>query len=149
MNQPKTVIVYESTHHKNTLKLVHAICEEYPIDTIDVTQTEKADLSGYELIGFASGISFSQFYKRIRAFAEECLPENKDVFLLYTCGIDKERFTESMKEIIKRKSGKFLGQYGCLGFDTFGPMKLIGGINKKNPTDEEIEKAVVFFRSIL
>jgi hypothetical protein len=50
----KTAIVYESTHHQNTLKLVQAIREKFPVDTIDVTETESADLTGYDLIGFAA-----------------------------------------------------------------------------------------------
>ena len=61
----KTAIVYESTHHQNTLKLVQAIREKFPVDVIDVTETESADLTGYDLIGFAAGIAYGKFYPAI------------------------------------------------------------------------------------
>ena len=41
-----------------------------------------------------------------------------------------------------------VGAYGCLGFDTYGPFKVIGGIAKGHPTDEEIKGAVDFFGRI-
>lgn len=41
-----------------------------------------------------------------------------------------------------------LGVYGCRGFDTFGPFKLIGGIAKGHPTQNEIDGAVEFYGSL-
>lgn len=41
-----------------------------------------------------------------------------------------------------------LGQYLCLGFDSFGPLRLIGGIHRKNPTQEEIDGAVRFYEGL-
>ena len=38
--------------------------------------------------------------------------------------------------------------YGCFGFDTFGPFKIVGGIKKGHPTDEEIEDAVRFYQGL-
>ena len=51
-----TAIVYYSKHHGNTKKLRDAIAEKHPVTLIDVTAQPDADLSGYERIGFASGI---------------------------------------------------------------------------------------------
>ena len=41
-----------------------------------------------------------------------------------------------------------LGAYHCLGFDTFGPFKLVGGIAKGHPTEEEIAGATKFYREL-
>ena len=41
-----------------------------------------------------------------------------------------------------------LGEYGCLGFNTYGPFKLIGGLAKGHPTKEELEGAVRFYQSL-
>ena len=35
------------------------------------------------------------------------------------------------------------------GFDSFGPFKLVGGIQKGHPTDAEIKSAVEFYNSIV
>ena len=39
--------------------------------------------------------------------------------------------------------------YGCLGYDTFGPFKWIGGIAKGHPTQEECREAAAFFQGLL
>jgi len=41
-----------------------------------------------------------------------------------------------------------MGSYGCRGYDTYGPFKLVGGIAKGHPTEEEIDGAVAFYNKI-
>lgn len=83
----KAVIIYASTHHGSTRKLAEAIANQYGIHLIDATKQQEADLSAYDLIGFASGIDFGKFYEVVEQFLEKNLPENKRVFFLYTCYI--------------------------------------------------------------
>ena len=145
----KAVIIYASTHHGSTRKLVEAIANQYGIDQIDATKQQYADLSQYDLIGFASGIDFGKFYDCVEQFLENKLPEKKQVFFLYTCARVSNRFTETIKTAARKKGAVILGEYGCRGFNTYGPWKIIGGMNKGHPTQEEITEAVRFFESIL
>ncbi len=62
----KTVIIYTSVHHNNTKELVCAIAAENDIDVVDATKITEKDLSGYDLIGFASGIYFDTSMKYIQ-----------------------------------------------------------------------------------
>lgn len=50
----KAAIIYASVHHENTKKVVEAIAGENVVDLIDATKEKERDLSGYDLIGFAS-----------------------------------------------------------------------------------------------
>ena len=143
-----TAIVYYSKHHGNTKKLLDAIAEKHPVTLIDVTAQPDADLSGYERIGFASGIYYSAFAKQIISFANAHLPERKDVFYIYTHGAPKGDFLKAMREIADKKHCREIGEYRCQGFDTFGPFKLIGGIAKGHPTEEEIKGAVDFYQQL-
>ena len=143
-----TAIVYYSKHHGNTKKLLDAIAEKHPVTLIDVTAQPDADLSGYERIGFASGIYYSAFAKQIISFANAHLPERKDVFYIYTHGAPKGDFLKAMREIADKKHCKELGEYRCQGYDTFGPFKLIGGIAKGHPTEEEIAAAVEWYTTL-
>lgn len=145
----KTVIIYASTHHGNTYKLVKAIAEKYEIECIDATVVQQADLTEYELIGFASGIDFGKFYVSIENFAKENLPMRKKVFFLYTCAMNRSGFTDEIRAIVASKASVVLGEYGCRGWNTYGPWKAIGGMNKKHPTESEIAEAVRFFESLL
>ena len=61
----KTAIVYYSAHHGNTKKVLDAIAGKFEVTPIDAVKAPDADLTGYDLIGFASGIYYSKFHKSV------------------------------------------------------------------------------------
>ncbi|MBR2577699.1 MAG: hypothetical protein IKE38_02095, partial [Erysipelotrichaceae bacterium] len=80
----KTAIIYYSKHHGNTEKLLKAIAAaDASLTLVDVTKEPHFDLSGYERIGLASGIYFSSFAKQVLSYAENHLPEGKEIFYIY------------------------------------------------------------------
>ena len=125
-----------------------AIAERHEVTLIDVLKEPAADLGGYDRIGLASGIYFSSFAKQILMFAEQHLPEQKDVFLIATCGTKQKTYFGAIRKILAAKRCTEAGCYLCYGFDTFGPLKLLGGIAKGHPTDEEIAGAVRFYEEL-
>lgn len=143
----KTAIVYYSKHHGNTKKLIDAIAKNQEITLIDAVAQPDADLSGYDLIGFASGIYYSKFHKSVLKFAEK-MSKGKKVFFLYTYGAKKDGYTKAIQESVSKCSATVLGEYGCFGFNTFGPFKLIGGIAKGHPDNDELQAAVRFFSDL-
>ncbi|MBP5792838.1 MAG: hypothetical protein J6W46_04245, partial [Spirochaetaceae bacterium] len=72
------------------------------------------------------------------------LPERLKVFLMYTCGSDRPTYVENMKHFLAQKNASVVGVYSCKGFDTFGPFKLVGGLCKGHPDEDEIAAAVSF-----
>lgn len=144
----KTAIVYYSRHHENTKKLLDAIAEKYEVTLIDITANPAPNLSEYDRIGFASGIYYSKFHKTLLKFASEQLPENKEVFFLFTYGAEKAGYTKAITEAVQKRNAKILGEYGCFGFNTFGPFKLIGGMAKGHPDQTEIANAVKFYEKL-
>ena len=146
----KTAIVYYSKHNNNTKKVLDAIqkASTDEIRLIDVTTTPAADLTGYDRIGFASGIYYSKFEKRVLEFAKQNTPAEKDVFFIYTCGSEKAGYTKAIREALAGKDAHILGEYGCLGLDTFGPFKLIGGIAKNHPDSTDIRNAISFYNGL-
>ncbi len=144
----KFAIAYYSQHHGNTKKLLDAIKEKYDMTLINVVESKEADLSGYDLIGFASGTYFGKFSREVTNFARNNLPDKKGVFLINTYGANRGN-TKEIKRIIEEKYCQLLGTYGCKGFDTFGPLKLIGGIAKGHPDENDIKGAIEFFKEIV
>ena len=144
----KTILIYESTHHGNTKKLVDAVAKRYGIRTATVEEAATMDLSAYDRIGIASGVAFGKFYEAAERFMDNSLPKGKDVFFLYTCGNDSGKYANSVSAKARARDCRVLGVYGCRGFDTFGPFKLIGGIAKGHPTQNEIDGAVEFYGSL-
>ena len=142
----KTAVCYYSRHHGNTLKILEAMGND--IDLIDVTSRVAVHLEDYDCIGFASGIYYSKFHETVLNFARQYLPQGKDVFFVYTCGSMRKGYTSAIAEVAAARGARILGEYGCRGFDTFGPFKLIGGIAKGHPDSGELEKARTFYQSL-
>lgn len=144
----KTAIVYYSRHHENTKKLLDAIAAKNDVTLIDVTSNPETDLSGYDRIGFASGIYYSKFQKTLLEYAEKNMPEGKPTFFIYTYGAEKAGYTKAITEAVSKHHAKILGEFGCFGFNTFGPFKLIGGIAKGHPDQSDLANAVAFYQGL-
>ena len=144
----KTVLIYASTHHGNTKKVVDAISNECEIEVVDATKVHEKDLKDYDLIGFASGIFFSKFSEQVLNFARVNLPANKDVFFIATAGNPMNGNFNTIADIAKDKKCNERGRFQCKGFDTYGPFKLIGGIQKGHPDESDLKDAVVFYKRI-
>lgn len=143
----KSIIIYESTHHGNTKKFVDAVAKKHNAETVSIEKAESIDLSVYDIIGLAAGIAFGKFYKHMEEFAAK-IPSGKQVFLLYTCGNPSGGYVKSITRTLESNGAKVMGSYGCRGYDTYGPFKLVGGIAKGHPTEEEIDGAVAFYNKI-
>ncbi len=142
----RKAIVYTSVHHGNTEKLVKRIAEECRVDLIDAIKQMNVDLNDYDIIGFASGIYYSKFHKSILKFIEKNLADDKKVFLICTYG-GSANF-KSIEQILNKKHASVVGKFGCKGYDTFGPFKLVGGIAKGHPDEEDMKNAVDFVKRL-
>ena len=142
----RKAIVYASVHHGNTEKLIKRIAEECRVDLIDAIKQMNVDLNDYDIIGFASGIYYSKFHKSILKFIEKNLADDKKVFLICTYG-GSANF-KSIEQILNKKHASVVGKFGCKGYDTFGPFKLVGGIAKGHPDEEDMKNAVDFVKRL-
>ena len=118
----KTAIVYFSEHHGNTKKVVEAIAAAHEeVTLIDAATKIEVDLSGYELIGFASGIYGGQFAKKLLTFAQINLPDRKNVFIIYTSAMDRKGYSDDLKTFLEKRNAVIRGSWHTKGFCTFGP----------------------------
>lgn len=132
----KTTIIYHSFHHGNTEKLVRSFSEG--IELIPAKEVGDTDLSKYDLVGLASGIYAGKFAPEIYEFIERHTSELKRVFLVYTSGSNNTKYGEKMKQTLEKLGIEVIGVFSCLGYNTFGPFKLIGGKNKGRPNAEDL-----------
>ncbi len=126
-----------------------AIKAAFPdVKTVDILKSQIEDLREYDRIGIASGIYYGKFQKEMLEYLEEKLPERKQKFAIFTCGRMTKVYTKDIKALAEKRNCEYLGDYGCYGYDTFGPFKAVGGIQKGHPTEEEIQKAVTFYNGL-
>ena len=97
----KTLIVYASVHHQNTEKAAKVIAAELEADLVSVGHVQPGTLTGYDLIGFGSGIYGGKFHQAILHFVET-LPTvtEKQAFVFSTCGVGGTRWHAAFKELL-------------------------------------------------
>lgn len=145
----KTLIIYASIHHGNTEKIGKAMVKTLNAEIINVNDVNINNLQNYDLIGFGSGIYGGKFHKNMLDLIEK-LPsvDNKRTFIFSTSSMEKKRYNNSIEEKLIEKGFEVIGSFTCKGYDTFGPFKLVGGIGKGRPNEEDIKKAVDFAKGI-
>ena len=146
----KTIVIYASVHHGNTEKISKVIsetlnCKMVKAETVDVTT-----LKDYDLIGFGSGIYAGKFHKNIVKLIDT-LPNNfgKKAFVYSTSGQGKTNYNSSIRSKLQEKALEIVGEFACKGFNTFGPLKLFGGINKGRPNSDDVQAAKIFAQKLI
>lgn len=146
----RAIIIYASTHHGNTKKVVEQMAKYLSADLIDILQNEKPDISSYDIVGLASGVYFYSFHEKIKVFVNSnCFQKEQKVFLVATCGVQYIDYTKNIKKILKEKGVKCLGSFQCRGYDTYGIFGKLGGIAKKHPTTQDLKSAEDFVKKII
>lgn len=145
----KTLIICESYHHGNTKKIADAMAG---IMNADIRKSgEAVDLSGYDLIGFGSGIYMGKSHKNLLKLADSLPETDKKAFIFSTAGGENENMKnhKELRNKLETKGFRIVGEFSCRGFDTFGPFVLIGGLNKGRPDEKDIESAKKFASGLI
>jgi flavodoxin len=147
----KTLIIYISYHHDNTEGIARVIGEVLDAEMRSPESTNPEDLKKFDLIGFASGNYFGKFDKRLVKFIDDLPSINgKNVFIFSTSG--STNYMGAHKELRKDlndKGFKVVGEWNCRAYDSFGPLKLLGGINKGKPDEGDVEAAKKFTEGLM
>ena len=77
----RTLILYASTHHGNTRRLAEVMAEAAGAELCDLLHDPLPDLSGYDLIGMASGIYYGKLHPRIPELLRQIQAAGKQNFL--------------------------------------------------------------------
>ena len=148
----KSLIICVSIHHGNTEKVAREMAATLDAELVKPYDVDINALSKYDLIGFGSGIYMGKHHKSLLCLIDK-LPalENKKAFTFYTSGANRENRPYDSLPLGKELSEKgfdIIGEFSCLGWDTWGPLKLIGGKNKGRPNEEDLAKARDFAKGL-
>lgn len=138
----RAVIIYASVHHHNTKKVADYVAAAIHADTVDILKTPEPDIGGYDLVIFASGIYFNRIHKTLQNYLDRTSFQGKQTALLYTCGMHYMEFAKPIEKMMKEQGADYKGSCYCRGYDTFGALKMIGGIAKKHPNQKDLDKVL-------
>lgn len=151
MKTLKTLLICFSYHHKNTEKIVSAFAKTLDAVVKVPSEVDPNGLSEYDLVGFGSGISFGKHYKPLLEFAEKLSPvTTKKAFIFSTSGQggNGPKFHKPLRETLQAKGYSIVGEFNCTGFDTYGFLKIAGGIQKGHPNEEDLKQAEAFAQNL-
>ena len=154
----KTLIIYISYHHQNTKKVAERMALILEAKLIEPEMINPEDieaineLNTYDLIGFGSGIYMGLHHKKIINLVEK-LPHfvGKKAFIFSTCGGDEKEIEtnhDKLRKKLQEREFDIMGEFSCKGWDSFGPLKLLGGINKDRPNEQDLKDAENFIKEI-
>jgi flavodoxin len=145
----KTIIVYTSVHHQNTEKVAKVMADELGADLFPIGKVQPAKVAEYDLVGFGSGIYYGKHHSMLLDFVD-LLPERSGTraFVFSTSGEGGTARHAALKEKLGKHGFTIIDEFACKGWDTWGPMKLIGGINKGRPNEYDLEGARLFAREL-
>jgi flavodoxin len=145
----KTLIVCHSYHHGNTKQIADAMAAVLNAKVVNPRDLNTEMLNAYDLIGFGSGIAFGKHYKQIIEVVEKLPHLHKNAFVFSTRGDRRLRFYHrALRRQLEEKGWTVVGEFSCRGYDTYGPNKLVGGIAKGRPNEQDLQAAAEFAQSL-
>ena len=146
----KIAVIYVSKHHGNTEKLLKGIDSRMAdrLELIPLSEAENRDFSDYDMIGLASGIYGFELDPGLTSFALSCGSLPEEIFIIYTSGIGKDGFAKGFIKKLKAAGHEIVGTFQCKGYDTFGPLRIVGGIAKGHPDEEDIISGTEFIKEL-
>jgi flavodoxin len=148
----KTMIICFSYHHKNTEKIALVFAKTFDCEVKAPVEVDLTVLPDYGLVGFGSGISFGRHYSDLLDFADKLpMVTNKKAFIFSTSGQTGKtsKFHQRLREKLESKGFNIVGDFNCAGFDTYGVLKIVGGIQKGHPNEEDLKQAEYFAKGLI
>ncbi len=150
MDNKKTLIICESVHHGNTMKIAEAIGEVLNAKIIKPSDFNESIIADYDLIGFGSGIYGGEHHKNLLDLADKLETQNdKKAFIFSTSSVRMAVMHKALRDRLLKKGFNIIGEFHCKGFADYGFLKyLFGGTNKGRPNKEDLQKAKDFARKL-
>lgn len=145
----RILVIINSTHRQNTLKIAEAMSEAAGLTIVDVDDADKYNVRDYDIVGFGSGIYAGKFGKKILNYIDKNLEDLKNVFVFSTSGTGKEKYNEGLVTYLNENCKNVLGSFACKGLCKWFIFALAGGIAKGHPDMEDYESAQVFIEQVL
>ena len=146
----KILAVVESKHKGNTLKIAKAMAEAAPVTITDIENAPKYNFHDYDIVGFGSGIYYGKHDKKLLEFVGKFCDTKAYAFVFSTSGSDSvEKNNKALVDLLKSKNKVVLGSFGCKGYDKYFIFKVVGGINKGHPDEQDLKNAQKFILDIM
>ena len=149
----RTAIVYISYHHGNTEKIAKRMASVLDAKLLKAEEANMTALGEYDLIGFGSGIYMSRHHKSLLKLIDSLpMVKERKAFIFSTAGRGEPTMVRNHRALrtrLERKGFIIVGEFSCYAWDTFFLLRLIGGINKGRPNEDDLKRAEDFAKEMI
>ena len=144
-----SLLVVKSVHHGNTAKVARVIAGVLGAEVSSPEETPYSSLATSGLVGFGSGVYYGQLhpvlFEWLRSLPDVPKP-TRPAFIFSTSGLPflAKLWHWPLRRVLSRKGFYTVGEFTCRGFDTWGPLWLAGGLNKRHPDERDLQRAREF-----
>ena len=148
----RSLVVCVSVSNGNTRRVAAVLADELDGTVVEPEDVDPSTLGDYDLLGFGSGIYAMAFHRRLLKLVRR-LPEGEGraAFVYATSGSPEPpvwRYTRRLQRLLEDRGYSVAGTFSCRGYDTWLPLRLIGGLNKGHPDANDLERARAFARDL-
>lgn len=145
----RSLIVYTSVHHQNTATIARAMAEVLGAECVSPDDCPYERLASCTLLGVGSGVYYGGIHDELWQWVRG-LPEtygrSLGVFVFTTSGLPvlAKLWHAPLKAVLAKKGYDVMAEFSCRGFDTWGPLWITGGLNRKHPDERDLQRAREF-----
>lgn len=149
MDGSKSLILCKSVHHGNTVQVAQAMAGVLGAEVAAPEAVPYTALGGYGLLGVGSGVYYGRMHRALFEWLRG-LPDAPEpttaAFVFSTSGLPvlAKVWHAPLKKLLARKGFEVVGEFACRGFDSWGPLWLAGGLNRKHPDARDLARAIEF-----
>lgn len=139
-------IIYKSVHHQNTRRVAEAMSRQLGAHLLTLADAAEADATQYDLVGWGSGIYFGRHHPELLQLAATWPSLPRRSFVFSTAGISSlsSLWHQPLVRTLQRRGSQVIDQFSCPGWDTVGPLWMLGGLHRKRPDDADLARAAKF-----
>jgi flavodoxin len=153
MPRHNSLILCKSVDHGSTAKVAEAMRGVLGARVAAPEEIPFTSLTGYSLVGFGSGVYYGRMHPALVDWLRG-LPDAKaatiPAFIFTTSGLPvlARLWAAPLRRLLTSKGFAVLGEFACRGFDTWGPLRLTGGLNRNHPDERDLDRARRFANEI-
>lgn len=148
----KAVIVCASISHGNTKRIAEVMGEVLQARVVTPHEADASELATYDLVGFGSGVRYLDLYPELRTFVTALAPQQRGkAFVFATSGLAEppfRRYLRNLSRTLEQKGFDVVDTFTCRGYDTWLPLRLVGGLHKGRPDDNDLQAARAFAENL-
>ncbi|MEU6133022.1 flavodoxin family protein [Saccharopolyspora sp. NPDC047091] len=143
----KTVIVCTSVSHGNTRRIAEVMAGALDAEVVPPQRADPDVLARADLVGFGSGVFHGRMHPELIGFAR-ALPRGRGrAFAFATSGFPELPvlpFTRPLVRLLGDRGFDVRGTFSCRAFDTWAPLRLVGGLHRERPDERDLAAAREF-----